>query len=103
MYLVNGLIQYDYKNLETRKFIKESSFEFYEWANEDTIKINTEIDKTSLFNQFIGDYPDYATGQFKLTQKRFWLWVDKYCQFNKLEIDKRFNSMGQRIIEVKKV
>jgi predicted transcriptional regulator len=103
MYLVNGLIQYDYKNLETRKFIKESSFEFYEWATEETIKINERINKSSLFDLFINDFPDYKNGQFKLTHKRFFMWVDKYCDFNGYEIEKGQDSMGQRYIEVKKV
>lgn len=101
MYLTNGLIQYDYKNLETRKFIKETSFEFHEWASDETLKKNERINKSMLFSQFVEEYPDFKTGHFKLTQKRFWSWVDKYCQVNKLDIEKGFDSMGQRYIEIK--
>jgi hypothetical protein len=102
MYLVNGLVQYDYKNLEARKYIKETSFEFYEWANIESIKLDERINKSGLFEQFINDYPDFKNGQFKLTHKRFFMWVDKYCEYNNLNIEKGKDSMGMRYIEISK-
>lgn len=102
MYLINGLVQYDYKNLETRKFIKETSFEFYEWANTETLRMNDRINKSVLFEHFISDYPDYKNGQFKLTHKRFFMWVDKYCELNKYTIERGQDSGGQRYIEISK-
>lgn len=98
MYLINGLVSYDYTNLEVRKFIKETSYEFYEWVNDDNIKKNIKIVKNELFSQFLEEYPDFKT--YKLSQKRFWSWVEKYANFNNLKYDKGYNSMGQRIIEI---
>jgi len=98
MYLTNGLVSYEYVNLEIRKFIKETSFEFYEWANKDNIKENERLNKTMVFNVFLDEYPDFK--RFNLSQKRFWMWVDKYCLFNNIELTKGQDSMGQRYVEL---
>ena len=100
MYLVNGLVQCDYTNLEVRKYIKETSHEFYEWANNDTIKQNERLNKLTLFTVFLEEYPDWKT--YKLTNKRFWQWMDKYCEFNNLNIEKGQDSMGARFVEISK-
>lgn len=99
MYLINGLVSYDYKNLEIRKYIKETSFEFYEWANKETLKENERLNKNMVFNIFLEEYPDFK--KYNLTSKRFWNWVDKYCQFNNIELIRGQDAMGQRYVELK--
>lgn len=99
MYLINGLVSYDYKNLEIRKYIKETSFEFYEWANKETLKENERLNKNMVFNIFLEEYPDFK--KYNLTSKRFWSWVDKYCQFNNIELIRGQDAMGQRYVELK--
>lgn len=96
LYLINGLVSYDFQNLEIRKFIKETSFEFYEWVNEGIIKLEERFEKNYLYNTFLEDYPDWK--KFNLSQKRFWQWIDKYCEYKKLECVKSYDSMGGRIV-----
>ena len=98
MYLTNGLVSYEYVNLEIRKYIKETSFEFYEWANKDTLKENERLNKNMIYNIFIEEYPDFK--KYNLSTKRFWGWVEKYCIFNKIELTKGQDSMGQRYVEL---
>lgn len=98
MYLINGLVHYDYKNLEIRKYIKETSFEFYEWANKETLKEDERLNKSMVFNTFLEEYPDFK--KFNLSQKRFWMWIEKYCSFNNIELIKGQDTMGQRYIEL---
>jgi hypothetical protein len=98
MYLINGLIAYDFKNLDIRKFIKETSFEFYEWANSENIKENERLTKGMVYESFLTEYPDWR--KFNLSQRKFWSWIDKYVEFNKLEIVKGQDSMGQRYVEI---
>lgn len=98
MYLVNGLVSYEYVNLEIRKYIKETSFEFYEWANKDTLKENERLNKNMVYNIFVEEYPDFK--KYNLSTKRFWGWVEKYCNFNNIELTKGQDSMGQRYIEL---
>ncbi len=99
MYLTNGLVNFEYVNLEIRKYIKETSFEFYEWANNETLKENERLNKTMVFNLFLEEYPDFK--RFNLSQKRFWMWVEKYCTFNNITLIKGQDSMGQRYVELK--
>lgn len=100
MYLLNGLVSYEFKNLHTRKYIKETSFEFYEWACNETIKENERLNKSFVYNLFLEEYPDWK--KFNLSQKKFWQWVDKYAEVNKLDIKKGQDSMGQRYVELVK-
>lgn len=98
MYLVNGLVEHDFKNLEIKKFIRETSFEFYEWASPETIKMNERLTKGFVYNSFLDDYPDFK--KFNLSQKRFWQWVDKYADFKGYQLNKGQDSMGQRYVEI---
>ena len=80
LYLKNGLVKHEFQNLETRKFIKETSFEFYEWINEpENLEFNIRIYKRTLFNTFIEEYPDFKKW---LSNKRFWQWVDIFTKQN---------------------
>lgn len=80
-FLENGLVSTDFNNLHIRKFIKETSHEFYEWSNDkDNIRFNVRLYKIQLFEEFKNEYPDYKV---KLTQKRFSQWLEIFCKFNK--------------------
>ena len=98
LYLINGLTEYDFKNLEVRKFIKETSFEFHEWVNDNPVKVGERIDKTTFYSQFLEEYPDWA--KYKLSQKRFWIWVEKYADFKQLKLVRGQDSMGSRYVEL---
>jgi hypothetical protein len=97
-YLKNGLTKHDFKNLEVRKFIKNTSFEFYEWSKtDDNIPFNTRIVKQTCYDSFISEYPDFKT--YKLSQKRFTQWCEHFCKFYGYEyLDG--NSNGSRWFEV---
>jgi hypothetical protein len=103
-YLENGLTKHDFKNLEVRKFIKNTSFEFYEWSkpnNEgknENIEFNTRCIKQTYYDSFINEYPDFKT--YKLSQKRFTQWLDHYCKFYG-HTYLTGNSNGQRWFEIK--
>lgn len=79
-YLKNGLVKHDFNNLEVRKFIKNTCFEFYEWSKEeDNIKTNIRLSKGEVYEAFLRDVPDYRT--FKLSQKRFKSWLEHLAKF----------------------
>lgn len=102
-YLLNGLTKHDFKNLEVRKFIKNTSFEFYEWTKpdelgkNDNIEFNTRCQKQTYFDAFIRDYPDFKT--YKLSQKRFTQWIEQYAKFYNYTYLVG-NSNGQRWFEI---
>jgi len=102
-YLLNGLTKHDFKNLEVRKFIKNTSFEFYEWTKPDingkneNIELNTRCNKQTYYNSFINEYPDFKT--YKLSQNRFTRWIEQYAKFYKFEY-LTGNSNGERWFEI---
>jgi hypothetical protein len=102
-YLQNGLTKHDFKNLEVRKFIKNTSFEFYEWTKLDSngknenIEINIRCNKQTFYNSFVNEYPDFKT--YKLSQNRFSRWIEQYAKFYNYEFLVG-NSNGERWFEL---
>jgi hypothetical protein len=84
-YLAHGLIKHQYQNLQTRKYIKETSYEFYEWVEDGNIPTNVQINRTEKYEEFIKEYPDFNSPKFKLSQKRFTMWIESYAKFLNLE------------------
>jgi hypothetical protein len=79
LYLDGGLVTTDFNNLDIRRFIAATSFEFYEWVSEeDNLPLDNRIYKSSKFQQYLEDNPDSKKW---LTIRRFSIWIDKYAQF----------------------
>lgn len=98
LYLKDGLIKHDFKNLEVRKFIKETSYEFFEWvtdSEEINLPINQRIDKTNAYETICQDYPDLRKW---LKQKRFSAWLNSYAIFKGYKVITG-KSNGMRWIE----
>ena len=81
-YLSTGLVAHDFNNLETRKFIKTTNMEFYEWSKEpENIELGKRLYKGDLYDTFVSDYPDYGNGKYKLSQKKFKTYLEEYAKF----------------------
>lgn len=78
-YLKNGLVKHNFNNLEVRKFIKETSYEFYEWSSDrENLPHNFRIDKTEYFTKFCNEYQDFK--KF-LSQRKFTQWLESYAKY----------------------
>jgi hypothetical protein len=98
-YLENGLVKSKTNNLELRKFINETSQEFFEFALTDvTIKNDIRIVKNELLNKYYEEYPD--SKKF-VTSRTFMKWVRKYSDYLKLNYAEG-NSNGQRWFTISK-
>jgi len=101
-YLNKGLVRSEFKNLKTRKFIAETSSDFWEWAtSKDNVYTRPQMKSLGqdLFNSFTQDYPDYSNyGRYKVSQNRFYKWIDSYGEFafGKKPIVTR-NALGKNI------
>jgi hypothetical protein len=91
-FLSYGLSQTNYKNLHTRKFIKETSFEFFEWTNDEPLTQNARTYNKVCFEGFSEEYPDVKKW---LTNKKFSLWIEGYARFHKLELQRGKDSVGR--------
>ena len=81
-YLQNGLVTHNFNNLEARKFIKETCFEFYQWCNEGNLKIGERIDKSIMFQSFTDEYTDMKKW---LTQRRYTKWLEQWAMYKGYE------------------
>ncbi|MCR9064738.1 MAG: primase C-terminal domain-containing protein [Cytophagales bacterium] len=95
-YLENGLVQSSYNNLMTRKFIKETSHDFYEWSKDGNLNSGERHYNNQMYERFLDEYPDYKKW---LNNKRFSLWVVAYSKFIGKEYSKGRDNMG-RYIEI---
>lgn len=81
-YLQNGLVSHDFNNLEIRKFIKETSFEFYQWATEGSLKTGERLDKSIYYEAFTQEYTDLKKW---LTQRKFSSWLELWAKYKGYE------------------
>lgn len=79
LYMQEGLIYADYDNVEVKKFMRNTSNEFYEWTkNHDFLPFNVKHSKTTVFENFVKEFPDVRT-YFKIKMmKRY---MEEYCKF----------------------
>ena len=92
-FLKNGLVKQNSKNLKLRKFIAETSMEFYEWAEDlEDLPRNRRLGKTEYYNKFIEEYQDFKR---YLRVQTFIKWVNKYCSYKELKYDEN-NTNGER-------
>lgn len=92
-YLKNGLVKQNAKNLKMRKFIAETSMELFEWISDiENCPVGIRNDKRVYFNKFTDEYQDFKR---YLTQKKFNIWIQKYCNFQGLEYTEGISN-GER-------
>jgi len=95
MYLDKGLIKTDFNNLDIRRFIAKTSFEFYEWAEDDNISKNVRLRRSDKFNQYLDDNPESKKW---LTQRRFSQWVSDYALFKDYRITDGKDATGRWVM-----
>jgi hypothetical protein len=101
-YLRTGLVAHRHYNLEARKFIKETKFEFYEWCKEDpnvigggNIPIGRRFCAPDIMDAFIKEYPDFKYGSRPLNQKWFSQWIDSFAKFHSCDVLRGKNQEGR--------
>jgi hypothetical protein len=104
LYLREGFIKSEYRNLHIRKFIAETDMNFYEWVldpnNDNIFKLDVRVYGNDLWNTFISEFPDFAKGgKRSISQNRFYQWMTAYSVF-RTGIDPEWNrdARGKYII-----
>ncbi len=91
-YLREGLVPYQYINLDRKKLIDETTTEFAEFSDE--LKPEMEYDKKELYEDFKKEYQDYD----KLTQRKFTHWLKVFGRLKDYKV-KEGKSGAKRTIE----
>jgi hypothetical protein len=77
VYILKGIIVSESKNLDLKKFIKETSTEFSDWCRDGAIEKNIKIYKSKKYTEFIEEFADFKN----LTRKRFSQWTECYTRY----------------------
>ena len=97
VYLKNGLISQNAKNLKMRKLIAETAMEFFEWAEDvHNLPRNIQNDKQKFFDDFTNEYQDFKRW---LQRKKFNVFIKKYCEFKKFTFEEGI-TLGNRWFKI---
>lgn len=94
-FLKHGLIKQDTKNLKIRKFISETSHEFYDFCENGGVIINEYNFKDEVYNNMINEYEDYRNYKW-FTRRLLHSWVEKYAKFKGYDFTGDGQSNGRR-------
>ena len=92
LYLKEGLVLYEYVNLEQKQLIDETCDEFAEFSV--GIELNHEYDKKNLYEKFKTEYPDFE----KLTQGKFTRWLKIWARIKEYEVVEGKSGANRTII-----
>jgi hypothetical protein len=92
LYLKQGLVPYEYVNLEQKQLIDETCDEFAEFCV--GIELNHEYDKKDLYEKFKTEYPDYE----KLSQGKFTRWLKLWARIKEYEVVEGKSGANRTII-----
>lgn len=85
MYLKSGLRKSQFKNLRERKFIAETSMDFYDWCKDrynPLTKAGADTLGQQIYNNFVEQNPDYGPrGKMALPLTKFYKWLDSWGDF----------------------
>jgi hypothetical protein len=93
-FLKNGLLKSVSINAEAKRFIQATSKDFYDFVNDNPIK----IDEAIFNNTYLEMFKNETAGWKDLEARRFLKWVGEYAKFNKLKLTKSRNSSGRYFI-----
>jgi len=107
-YLDTGFVASEFENMEVRKFIAETSEEFYEWTlmkdNHQIRSVGVPLNNKDLYEKFIEEFPDYGRyGKRNWSQNYFNKCLGKYAFFfTGCEPIEGRNNIGKTITFLKK-
>jgi hypothetical protein len=99
MYLGHGLYECSWETQHIRKFINETSPEFWEWLDDDgkepKLALGVLHYRAPLMEAFIKEYPDWDRYKYNLSARKWDMWLDAYGQFKGWEVISERNQNGR--------
>ena len=90
-FLNEGLTQTVSINAEVKRFIQQTSKDFYDWIEEGNIQPNKRMYTTETVRLFLHD----SKSKDFLNNRLFLNWVNKYCELKKYEWIKSRDNIGR--------
>jgi hypothetical protein len=98
-YLATGLQASEFHNLKVRKFIKETSHEFWEWCMDSgNLRPGVRHIRSERFAEFCREYPDYEpkAKPHGISQKKFTRWMLLWGEHNGWSTGEGKDQAGNR-------
>jgi hypothetical protein len=93
-FLNEGLTKAVSINAETKRFIQNTSKDFFDWLEEGNMSKDCRLYTTDTIQSFQNEY---KSNEF-LNSRMFMSWVKKYCDLNKFEFEKGRDTVGRYFI-----
>jgi hypothetical protein len=98
LYLKNGLMQYERKNVEMNLLKQKTCDEFIEYVTNTPPPLNTDFEITPLFEDFKTVYfGDDST----MVQRTFTNWIKRYCESKNYEFKPNGKSNGKPYYQIR--
>jgi len=95
LYFQKGCLPYPFKNLDYKKFIKETSSEFTEWVEDNPFVVNKSYKTNEVLAEFLKEYPDQAK---YVNTKRMAGWMTTHAGKIGCRLDNiKFNGVRSRV------
>jgi hypothetical protein len=98
MYLEHGLYECSWETQHIRKFINETSPEFWEWLDDESkepkLRLGEVHYRAQLMEAFVKEYPDWDRFKYNLTGRRWAMWLEAYGAFKGWEVMSERNQNG---------
>ena len=78
-------------NAEIKRFIQQTSKDFYDYIEEGNLQKDIRIYNTELINAFKDEYKSHAL----VDTRTFLKWIARYCELNKFEMNKGRDHRGR--------
>jgi hypothetical protein len=94
VFLENGLFESKPINIRLTKLINNSTEEFVEFANY-KLKLDEQLDKKALYDEFIKDFPEFKYG---LKQRTFTQWLRAWGEYKNLNLIEGHSGFTRYVI-----
>jgi hypothetical protein len=93
-FLKNGLNKTISINADVKRLIQATTKDFFDWAEDGNLKINTRLYNNDLYNSFLNEYKNYK----ELNIKSLLKWIKEYCDYKGYEFTKINDHKGRGVI-----
>lgn len=90
-YLNNGLTETVSINANVKRFIQQTSKDFYDWIEDGNLKLNCRVYIKDIADQFKEEYKTYQN----LNNRTFVKWVIRYCDLNDYKFNRDRDHSGR--------
>ena len=78
-------------NAETKRFIQQTSKDFFDWIEDGNIQKDVRLYNSNSVNEFKQENKEF----FTINNRTFLSWINKYCELNGFKMNKGRDNMGR--------